>query len=257
MIVTSFSPEGYDLYGQRFIESYRDTGNEQKLVVYVEGQDQLEKVAMASPDVIVRDLLAVRGVGTMLDEMGKNKYMRGMTETPDGQEFHTWRLDAFRYSRKVFAFHHAITEEMDHDGDRYLFWVDADVVFKSRLPDEMGKILMPMENGLCYLGRAKMHSETGFVGVDTKKPRLNHFLATYWGLYATGAFSHLREWHDCYVFDVARILSCIQAHDLTTDHDSLYPWDTSVLSQWMEHHKGPARKHDVYGGEDGEPEDDR
>lgn len=255
MIVTSFGPEGYESYGKQFIESYYAQGNTHPLAVYVEGEDQVVMVRdnHEAHQIFVRDLLLIPGVQQTLDEIGKNPVMRGMIKDNEGNDQHTWRLDAFRYCRKVFAFCEEISNAMQTDEPRNpVYWLDADITFTGKLPDNFDEVLMPEPFALSFLGRSNMHSETGFMGADAKHPKMQMFVALYQGLYATGAFADLREWHDCYIFDHARKLTLMPEIDLTTDPESLYPFDSSVLSNWMTHHKGPARKNETYGTETAE-----
>lgn len=250
MIVTSFGPEGYESYGKQFIESYYEHGNDHPLVVYVEGQDQLNRVGTdwADKGINADDLLEIPVVQQTLAEMGKNPTMRGMFKDNEGVEHHSWRLDAFRYCRKVFAFANEIKLAMQ-SGHPHVYWLDADITFTGKLPDQFDNVVLPDPFALSFLGRSNMHSETGFMGADAKHPKMRMFVAMYQGLYATGTFADLREWHDCYIFDHARKLTLLPEIDLTTDHENLYPFDSSVLSNWMTHHKGPVRKNETYGTE--------
>lgn len=242
MLVTSFSAEGYEKYGRHFLQSYITTEQQIPLVVYYE-HDQPEKPLL--PNITWMPLAEVSGFARTEAFLGSQPRFRGRIEH-GGEEKYTFRLDAYKFFRKVFAVHDAYLGASR--ATKYLAWVDADVTFTRKIPVTLPTLIFPRAAALAYLGRSNLYSETGFMGFNLQEEGpLRRFMMTYFAFYSTAAFLNLKEWHDCMVFDTARLVSAVSAYSLSgLACEDLYPWDDTILQDWMTHNKGPERKEAVY-----------
>ena len=233
--ITSFSPKGYKLYGKQFLEGFLATWD-LPILVHYEGTPP--DLASKHPDrLICLDLE---------DDIDRAKFIQEHSRT---YQDHPWdyRTQPFRFCHKVFA----LTGWRPEDCER-LFWIDADVICKQK-PDMAA--LMPAGKVLTYLGRDSgpiRHSECGFVGYDTRDERIVRMLMDMRDVFTSGnlfALPHT-EWHDSAIFDLCRKRSGLTEADwlnLNKVGEGIHPWKTSILQQWMEHHKGPGRKKAAYG----------
>ena len=242
MLVTSFSAQGYEKYGRRFLQSYITTEQQIPLIVYYE-PDQPEKPLL--PNISWMPITEITGFQQTEALLGKDPQFRGLVRKGDKEQY-TFRLDAYKFFRKVFvitdAYHNASRST------RYLAWLDADVEFTAKIPMTLPTLIFPRAAVLAYLGRSNMYSETGFVGFNLQEEGpLRRFMMSYASFYSSGAFTNLREWHDCMVFDTARMISAVRSYSLSGPAcESLYPWDETILQDWMRHNKGPERKEQAY-----------
>jgi hypothetical protein len=192
--VTSFGPEGWDLYGKAFLESYV-AHNHHPIDVYVEG----ESPEFEHDLVTFRDLLRVPGCMQFL-KMAQFPAAQGHLM---GQDRRNYRYDCFRFSRKCFAQIDAASR-----ADGYLFWIDADVEFHGELNVPTGFQFM------AYLGRPEWHSCASFVGWDMRHPVAGPFFKYYRELHISGTIFTLPEWHDSYVLDWLREKTEVPAQNL-------------------------------------------
>ena len=214
MIVTTFSPEGYELYGKRFIETYKKHCKEE-LVVYVEDDLEIEGVE-------VRNLYRVPGCIAFLNRVRDYK--------PDH-----YRRDVNKFSRKVFA----ITDAMSHKGK--VVFIGADTIFHKDIPEGFFDSLLD-DVYLAYLGRKTTHSETDFLAFDTTHSISEQFRFMFINTYITGAFQHLKYFCDSDVFDFVREFLCVPENNLNIINDRKHPFVNSILGEYMLHLKGPERK---------------
>lgn len=242
MLITSFSAKGYVEYGHRMLQSYQSSGQTIPMLVYYE-HDQPEKPEI--PGVTWMPLSDIRNFKQTEEHLSKPEF-QGQVKNTEGEMVYNFRFDAWKFFRKVFAINDAYSNASR--STKFLAWVDADVEFIRPIPDTLMTLVLPRNEVIAYIGRRNMHSECGFMlfNLDEEGP-LRRFMMNYWALYGTGAFTSCNEWHDSYLFDHARALSAISAYSLTGDQcESLYPWDETILSDWMVHNKGPERKEKAY-----------
>ena len=219
-VVTSFSKEGYQLYGRVCLESFVKHWP-CEIVVFYETQPNFshEKIEY-------RDLFDIEGIRPFLEHLNS---VDGADGVLDGH--YDYRFDASRFCRKVFAV------DSVFDEDDIVFWLDADTVTFKEIPEDFLKDLVK-NDPFCYLGRSNFCSETGFVGFNTKHPDFYPFRERYLPTYTSGGFMSLRTWEDAVVFDHAR--SGLKGNDL--NHTMLqgvdHVWPHTVLGKYMEHMKG-------------------
>ena len=136
--VTSFSKEGYEQYGKRFLETYLEFVGK-PLEVYTEGG--------FTPD-IGHELITYRALE---EAPGFPEYLQ-MASFPAAQgqiwgEGYNYNFDTFKFCRKSFA----QIDSAARDGG-LLYWLDADIEFSAdfELPE--------FDGFMCYLGRPEWHS---------------------------------------------------------------------------------------------------
>ena len=158
-----------------------------------------------------------------------------------------YERDAVRFSNKSFAIAHAgRTCRMQYEAD-ILIWLDADVITFTKIPNELFRELLKNNAFVGYLGRQHRHTESGFLIFNLHSPYTSEFFETIENMYLSRQVFHLREWHDCEVFDVCRII--FQAQGKITSNNisagvsnSDHPFINSVLGRYMDHLKGTETK---------------
>src|SRR5258706_10842974 len=183
--VTSFSPEGYKVYGENCLKTLHRWPC--KFIVYYEQKPEFE-----SPQIEYRYLFDIDGIRTFLEKLNS-------VDGSDGKinGHYDYRFDASRFCRKVFAMDAVFGENME------VFWLDADTITTKSIPEEFLSSLI-RDVPFCYLGRANFCSETGFLGFNTHHSDFRAFKEAYLSIYTSGHFMNLKTWEDAVVFDEAR-----------------------------------------------------
>lgn len=191
LIVTSFHPDHYEIYGRQFLETYTSHMTH-PLVVYVERQNEF-------PDfqhelVTFRDLKKVNG---MMQTLSMTSFPAARGKLWGGEELN-YRFNVNGFCRKSFA---QIDAAFSHQssGGSALYWLDADIEFSAQV--EMPSV---HDTFMLYLGRQDYHSCTSFLGWNLSHPCWREFFNKYWAIYVTGTVFALSEWHDCAVVDFLR-----------------------------------------------------
>jgi hypothetical protein len=225
-VVTTFSPEGYEVYGRRMIESFKHWPDDVELYAFYEG----EKPADASARAIWKPLDA---------DMDRAVFIRiyGGKDDP-----HDYRFRPVRYSNKVWAY-----TSMPDDG--HLIWLDADTETVREVTTDILKEWLPPDGCTAsYLARPYYrHTETGFIGFA---PGQKAFLKEIRRLYTSGELLFLPEWHDCAAFDRARKTferKGFAFYNLCPGANTLEVFEHSPLAGIIEHNKGPRGKATAYG----------
>jgi hypothetical protein len=247
MIVTSFAEKGWKQYGKRFVETFLDKWPaSERLVIYHEG---MPEDAIENDRIEWRNLFEVEGLTKVLDDINASEpVFKGQIQVPvqgkDGkqeiQQQYDYRYDAFRFCRKVFA----IVDAAYKCDDRYLAWIDADVVTHSEVPINFIESLIDDNAAIAYLGREWTYTECGFMVFDLSNPMTDKFLQSYKNIYTTGAFRLVGEWHDSYLFDVVRLMLKVPGTNIAKGLKHDHPFINTILGKYMDHLKGPKRKQD-------------
>ncbi len=241
MIITSFSAEGYEEYGKRFIEGFLSHWPpDESLAVYTEGQETCLRIAAEFPSVKAIDLLQDKDFvqyAALLE--ASDPLFRGRMRDPNtGKATYNFRYDAHKFFRKVYA---VVAYDKERETDEPFAWLDADIVFHRVLPKNFLKDTLS-GYALAFLGRHGTYTETGFVAWDPTDFGHDQFMHLYLQMYLSGAFRLLTEWHDCQVFDCVRLLLEVDGRNLAKGCDPNHPFVYSVLGTYMDHLKGPERK---------------
>lgn len=241
MFVTSFSPQGFEKYGRRFLETFV-ANSDVPITVYYEGYQ---------PDFIhelvhYRDLYEIPEMWNFIMKIKGHEVMRGISRKEDGTVVYNYRYDAFKFSRKVFAIYDAIKA----NPGTTVAWIDADMVVLGKIDMrflEQFKIRRGVR--IAFVGRVGWHSECGFmVFYDTDKRDTKAFLETYRNIYINGAFAYMVEWHDCYAFDVSRHIHDIKSNNIASsvpidDEHQLHPMcHIPELAAVLDHLKGDRKE---------------
>jgi len=224
--VTSFSAEGYEKYGKRFLETYVEH-HDIPIDVYIEDPCDFEH-----PLITLKELYLVPGC---VDFLRKCKFpiMHGVQQ--DGERL--YQYNAGRFCRKVYA---QISASEGETG--WLYWLDADIEFNQPLqfPEK--------DTFLLYLGREQPHTCTSFVGFNLDHPASKSFWKIYQDFYDNGLVFTLPHWHDCAVLDAIRELTDLPAISLTSGtgnvFDTAFPGCHHAKGVWKHNFKN--RYHELY-----------
>lgn len=233
--VTTFSPEAWPIYGERFVLSWiRHV--DAPLLVFHEGME----VPSVDPKVVWVDVTEDVARNQWLSQHQDPKY-HGDPSRPNRQ--------AIRFSHKVWA----VTSGQRPDCEWWL-WFDADVEFFKHVGEREFARLCPDDKSISYLGRsAYAYSECGFVGYRTGRPEVRNLLADMRTVYLSGELFTWPpdDWHDSKCFDRCRKRSGIpesSQHNLSERiRGTINVWPLTVLGEVSHHHKGPGRKLAAYG----------
>lgn len=242
-VITSFTKEGYELYGMEFLRTFRKHWPDNvRLVVYYEGNDEFRRMNGWT------DYWGVKHMREFFD-MLQFEIQHG--RFPDGH--YDINFDA-GMARKVFIQADAVELYRGK-----VFWIDADSITHAPVPRTFLDDVLPDDKFCCYLGRHDangkpwFYTESGFLGFNAEHPLADKFFAAYKSFFLFGLFLMHPRWHDCEGFDAMRNASKqpeafvnLSAH---LPHGTMHPFVNSVVGKYMDHRKGP-RKHSRSGGVD-------
>jgi len=244
---TTMNREIYDRCGKDMIDSFIKYSKDIPLTVYVEGfvlpaeyHDKVNQVPLSQTHFNrFRDMCKPypERFGLIGDVTRIGRPASWTTQTENGQPYH-FRLDAVKFSRKVFClYHHAHETTAD-----IVLLLDADTKALKPVSSCDLLTLFPDGNTIALLKRDHEYSEAGFYMVDLKTGGLE-FIDYFAGLYLTGDVFRLLEWHDSYVLDRAieemRVKSVsLSGKGSATNH----PLANGPVGEWFYHEKGKYRK---------------
>ena len=242
-IVTSFNKKLYEYYAHRFLKSYNWPFD---LIIYHEG--------WVPEDFPIRDNIFYRNIWEGKVGNKLRKFQSRMSELnvasvekdrPDKIIHGTnYKKDAIRFSYKVFAKCDAMLAPR-HPYD-YVFWIDADVVFKKTInAKEVVDKFLPGEYAISFIDRPTYYSECGFVGYNLRNHETRLFVSKFEDIYTNLSLVKEDEWHDSYLFDVVRkkYLKNVPQFNLSpTIRRVGNPWPDTPMAEYMDHLKGKARK---------------
>lgn len=226
-VITSFSGDGLERYGKRFMESFkRHWPGDVDLWLYSESDTAPYPRFDLYHDVELLEFLA---------EAKKR----------DACFVDDYRRDAGRFAHKVFA----LTHPRNFENCDWLIWLDGDTETFADVSHDWLKTILPEDASVVYLGRKDMpHSECGFMAFNLKGGRpARNFLKMLRDSYIGGAIWKEDEWHDSWLFDRGREMDgrtggVWHFHNLSADIPGMHVWDDCPLGTKMKHHKGPLRQ---------------
>jgi len=202
-VVTTFHQAGYEKYGRRMIQTFLESWpKDVTLYVYPENCAVIE----TAPNLVVRDLHSSSPELVAFKEKWKNdpKARGEVAMGPPGPKGKIpgigFRWDAIRFSHKIYSVCHA-AENTDAD---ILLWMDADMVCHTTLPVHFLEKMAGTHVGLGFLGRENKFTECGLYSMNLRDPATQEFLKEFQKAYDTGRIFTMKEWNDCWVFDVVR-----------------------------------------------------
>lgn len=253
-VCTSFNWAGYQRYGKRFIETWKEYWSPLiRLVVYYEGDEfddfQFEGGMSWRP---IEEVEFLRGY---LDSL-RFPLMHGIV----GDRYDI-NFDA-RMGRKSFIQAHTART---YGGK--VFWIDADCVTTQHVPESFLDDCLPDEALCCYLGRDGWYfTESGFIGFNMNHPLASRFFKNYLHTFITGTIfaqspQHNEKgqyvgggWHDCIAFDVIRHIMgngeefVNLAKDVPVGH--MHPLQVCAPGRYLNHLKGNRKDTGVLRPED-------
>lgn len=191
-LFTSFGDQGYDVYGEKFLKSYKNNCD-LPLTVYYEEKRSFPKAKRI--DYV--PLWDVPGVADYLND----------PEISSNKGKNDWRFDVNKFCRKVFCQIHELRK-----GGK-LAWIDADMEFKFKADEKQIKDTIK-NTYIAYLGREKFHPCTSFVGWDCNHEDHDKFLKAYEHIYLSKEIFSLPEWHDAFVFNHVRLQTGVKSKNL-------------------------------------------
>lgn len=233
-VCSGFSPNGYEEYGKKFLETFHaHWPKDHELVVYTED-------AVKTPRGQVRPLWQIPGVLGFLDRHAKNPEANGRKPTEKWKDNerrvgYSYRWDARKFCRQLFIPEDAARGMPDGS---VLVWLDADVHTFAKIPNDFIAGLLG-DADVCFLGRGKKHSEIGFWAVRLNA-KTRGFLSDLADMYRSDNVFKLREWHSAYVWDYVRQKHGLAEKDLSPNGRG-HVWFSTPLGQYSDHLKG-ARK---------------
>lgn len=249
LFVTSFSKEGFEQYGKRFIEGFIEKfPPEDRLAVFHEGPEN--RLPIDNPRVWQFDLFKDKQLVDFLNRHANNPVANGIVEMIDNEEkklFLNYRFQATKFVRKVAA----ITSPFLPSAN-WLVWIDADVVVHHTIDKEFFNNFLK-DGDVFYIGRDPSewpHSECGFVAYHTENAAVKDFLSDFRKAYVTDeVFTH-QETHDSFIFDEIRRHyeknnPAVKFVNFASHLKEFHPWNNTVLGQYMEHLKGPIAKNNA------------
>ena len=151
--------------------------------------------------------------------------------------------DAIRFSYKIYAKTHLMLEG-NYD---YVFWIDADVMFKKTITEkEIIEKILPQDYTICFLDRPQppKYSECGFVGYNLTNNYTQRFVKELRRYYEEDLLFNEKQWHDSYVWDRVRekTLTGQPQYILTGIRKDGHVWPQSKIGTYLAHLKGKKKK---------------
>lgn len=229
-VVTTFSPRGYEVYGRRFIESFAKywPDGPVRLFIYHEGDKPSDAVDWAD-------------WRNLDDDIDRFKFMARFQDPTDRVWDYTKGI--VKYSHKVWAM-----TSVPRSYER-IFFFDGDTETIAPVTMDYLDSLAPKGYVASYLGRHRRHSETGFLGFNTRD-KGDDFLRDFRLVYKKGDIAKLPAWHDCAAFDFMRGMyeeAGFKFLNLSPDCKGLDAFSQSPLYGVFRHNKGPGGKTEAYG----------
>ena len=232
-VATTFSPEGYELYGKKFIETFNRYWDANLVCVW-------EGPCPDPAGINGFDLLQYEPAKDFYERHATNPIVRGIEEHPkwkwspkSKRKGYSFRHDAWKFSHKVFALA-AVTRYVD--GGKF-FFMDADIVTYKEVPTDVIVGLLVGDTSLCYLARREYHSELSFVGYNLERAGTRKFISEYERQYAEDRFLETPFWDDCNQFDM--LVKEMEPNVYHIPHARpAQPFDDSILGKYMRHLKG-------------------
>lgn len=232
-VITSFGQEGFEKYGKRFLESFKEHWpDDVDLWLYSEADTAPYPRYDLYHDVELLEFLAE-------------------SKKRDACFVDDYRKDAGRFAHKVFA----LTNERNFEDCDWLIWLDADTETVSSVTHDWLQTILPDDTSVVYLGRKDMpHSECGFMAFNMGAGGKD-FCRAQREIYQSGKLWGFEEWHDSWVFDRLRewFGQSIIFHNLSEGIPGMHVWDDCPLGEKLKHHKGPLRQKGLKPGADGVP----
>lgn len=237
LVVTSWSADGYRLYGKRFLKTFKKHWDEplDRLVLYLD-------TPAVHAGIQVRYTGDISEWAALTERWKHDPAVHGWTtpEYPRPKDY-SYLWDAARFAVKVFVWRDAARKLRKGT----LTWLDGDTTTKAEVITTWPQSLLRGYD-VAYLGRGPMHPETGFVCF--RIPEALPLLDWCCEAYLSDTFRMMADgWTDCHVLRAGLTQTRVRAIDLTRgkyEGDSNI-WLWSPLCSRLEHAKGIGRKREA------------
>jgi hypothetical protein len=252
-VVTTCNAAGYEVYGRRMASSFAEFWPaDVSLLLYSEGfaADPLpgrmteRDLIESSPDLVAFKARHARNPRAHGRVKPWRRLKIGALSIPLPVRVNKarYRWDAVRFSHKAFAIFHAARNT---DAD-VLIWIDADTRFFAPVTHSELDTLAPADCALACLRRPKF-SECGFVVYNLSHPATGKIIADFERFYTEDLLFAEREYHDSFLFDVARQraeAAGVAVHDIAAGIGSQasHVAINSRLGAFMDHMKGDRKQ---------------
>jgi hypothetical protein len=236
-VVTTFSRDGYKLYGKKLLESFTKWCPNVPISAYHESLSEIDFVA---------DNLYWRNLDHNDDRAKWIKKHGGDPEKVSDARFPN--RQSIRFCHKVFALANEVANPIAQTD--WLVWCDADVLFYDT---PLWSEVLPDSAELSYLGRSHMYTECGFVGYRVSKPSVVALVEDMKRYYTSDEIftRDIDDRHDSRCFDICCERSDVPRdrwHNLSRGIIGTHVWPQTKLAAFCTHQKGPRRKGLTYGG---------
>lgn len=235
-VVTSFNEAGYKRYGKDFVESWQKYWPASiGLTIYYEGEESA--FDMQTHGISWRPIEEVEHLSDYMKSL-QFPIMHGIV----GQSYDiNW--DA-RMGRKTFIQVHA----MRKFGGK-VFWIDADSVTHTHVPEGFLDNCLPDDRLNCFLGRdGWYYTESGFIGFNANHPLASRFAKNYIHTFISGTIFTQPGWHDCFAFDAVRHIFSQHGHEAAflnlaseLPKGTMHPFENCAPGLYMHHYKGDRK----------------
>jgi hypothetical protein len=251
-ICTGWSPKGYGLYGQKFLDGFlRFWPREVALYVGVEDvlgppiQDA-QRVRTFHDANVHFFQLSQMPMWTGFEERHRLSARAGGREPSpqwkdrDRAAGYAWKFDAFKWARQAFIPWYVNVQLGEGGTPEFLVWLDGDVITHSPVALE-GILGLIGTKEFAFLGRGTKHPDIAFQ-MYRRGGYCADFLGAWVDLYASDKVFDLPEWHSAwtwkYILD--RDGYADLALDLTPGGHG-HVWHQSPLRTWGDHLKGDRK----------------
>jgi hypothetical protein len=239
--VTSFSQEGYDLYGKKMVQSFVENVDG-FLIVYTDAP--LQDIEITNVKVSYRVLNWEFPEQVTFEDRHQSPICHGQF----GGSY-DYRFDAVKFSHKPAAIAAAsrLIESGEVEKPDVLMWLDGDTLFKAPLPVEFLNSCFPAWAHIGTFTRDNNHMEGGIIMMRYSHENVPVFTRILWECYAHDQVFRLPAWTDCHVMDVliegAKRDGFLRHVNLGDDASffTSHPIVNSPWFQYVDHLKG-ARK---------------
>ncbi len=256
-LVTTFHPEGFSLYGERFLKSFAKHVDQRiKLIVYAENCNpdnpdpsriEILDQKKALPKLVAfkerwRNVPKANGIPP--DEIKRRR----------PQDWHkAFKWDAVRFANKTYA----VFDAAERAKKDWLVWIDADTFVHSDWSYEDFLDCLPSTSWITYVGRGKGSQtwpECGFYGMNLNDLVCREFLKDFEHMYedAENGIFKLDEWHDSFIFGTLLNKYKRSAPNVLDYSAEMYlkeaktgggghPLINTKLGRWIDHMKGDRK----------------